>query len=186
MVTEPFGMQETAMAETAESATQPATDASSAGSETAVEDCPRPFDSQSLCPAEAFLPEVEAAAASSASTVDEPSDVCTRDYLWDNCEAYDYSYRDSEFTSDGCQSSSTLPTTPAVAEVVVSEIPEIDTRDYEDECYQAWLQRRADETLAVAPANEQPALETENGPFDAYGYEYRYDGYATECDRSGR
>jgi hypothetical protein len=133
--------------------------------------------SHSPCPVEAYMPQ--AAVATPAATDSEPAAAGPANeyeypYGW---RTYDYSYHSyhgSDFAYEGCGSSSTTPTTPAVADVSETDLTQIETRDYEKECYEAWLQLRAAEASQAAAVAEQPMLVTENEPFDAYGYEYRY------------
>lgn len=143
----------------------------------------------SPCPPEAFLPQA-------SESVDLPAETHSESAVVDSADtyeypyggrAYDYSYHayyGRDFAYAGCGSSSTTPTEPVAAEVADADTAEVDTRDYEDECYQAWLAlqtEQASEAVADIASEEdtdlvddQPASETENEPFDAYGYEYRY------------
>ena len=139
------------------------------------------------CPPEAFLPQETESVQSPAVTDSEPTvadqaDTYQYPYGW---RAYDYSYhsyRGMDFAYEGCGSSSTTPSEPVAAEVVETDATPIDSRDYENECYQAWLELGAEqatepvtETVAETdPVSEQPAQQAENEPLDAYGYEYRY------------
>ena len=58
---------------------------------------------------------------------------------------------------------------------VVDVAPEAVARDCEDECYQAYLQRCAEEAAATSAVEEAAAPVHECEPFDAYGYEYRFE-----------
>ncbi|MHB0959096.1 MAG: hypothetical protein ACYC0X_27465 [Pirellulaceae bacterium] len=86
-------------------------------------------------------------------------------------DAYDYSYRYRGLATGHCPSYST----EAVAEVVDAR-PAVNMRDFEDECYQAYLQRCADDAAAHLAAKESDRLAKECESFDAYGYEYRAHG----------
>ena len=109
------------------------------GEETAAES-----SLHSPCPPEAFLPQATEPVPMPAVTNSEPevavqAETYEYPYGW---RAYDYSYHSyhsSEFAYEGCGSSSTTPTEPVVAEEAAADATQIEARDYENECFEAWL-----------------------------------------------
>jgi hypothetical protein len=89
-------------------------------------------------------------------------------------DAYDYVHHYDRAFDATCPSG----TPGAAAEVAIDAVEDdpqpVETRDYENECYQAYLQRCAEDAVAQALVVE-PAVQTvESEPYDAYGHEYRF------------
>ncbi|MHB8973559.1 MAG: hypothetical protein ACYC3X_25305 [Pirellulaceae bacterium] len=115
---------------------------------------------------------------------------------------HDYGYRYGGADAVICPPTNTEAVAEVVTEVAVDANPVVVARDCENECYQAYLQRCADEAAAqsvvddaAVPATEpayncEPAAQTVVSetavpateptyscePYDAYGYEYRIAG----------
>ena len=89
-------------------------------------------------------------------------------------EAYDYSYHHGGSEAGSCPALKTEAVVELVNEVV-DVTPEPAARDCEDECYRAYLQRCAEEAAAKSAVDQAAAPVRECEPFDAYGYEYRFE-----------
>ena len=90
-------------------------------------------------------------------------------------DAYDYIHHYDRAYEATCPSG-TLDAAAEVAIDAVEDDPQpVETRDYENECYQAYLQRSAEEAVARALVVEPADQAVESEPYDAYGHEYRFD-----------